>query len=374
MRLQPKGVHEGDAKASEDVGTSESDLSHRHSRRQFLARASATGLTLAGAGGLISACGSSKGKSGGGGGSGKGPYHWRTGLDVGPGNAIWDSYQNMLTSIEEKTNGEVKFDTFPNAQLGSEADNFKDLQNGSLEMNLITTSVITATVPELTLFSLPYVFGTNEDTNKAIVSSAKEGQEQALAAQGVHVIGWENAGARQLGGTSLYVHPSEIKNVKVRTVETPVFVEFFKAAGAVPTPLSSEEVFEALKQGVVDAYDQPLGNIVTFKWYEAANKLTLTSHAYSILFLGFNKKLWETLPSELQETITEVATENMASFGGEQQSIQEKAATELEAKGCKIEEADLEEWRGVAEKIYPKFASQVGGMSAIESLRSSQGL
>lgn len=338
-------------------------------RRSFLGSAAMAGLSLSA---VLQACGGTSGSSNSTAEFAPAKYKWRMGSTVGPGNAIYTYETDMAEQIRQKTNGAVHIDLFPNSQLGSEADNFQNLQNGSMAFDLVTSSVANATVPETLLFALPYVFSDPAKARKAYTGAAKATQEQKLEAIGIHVINWVNLGIRHIGAKKALNTPSDMQGVKIRVIQSPMFVALFKAFQSVPTPLAPADVYSALQQGLISAYDQPLTGVLSFKWYEVGNHVTLSYHSWSIAFLGVNKQLWDSMPAKIKTGVMEAADIASAKFDSDQLAIDSQAETDLKGKGVEVLKPSLDPWIKAGRSIYPDFASQVGGMSVIDKLISSQ--
>jgi TRAP-type C4-dicarboxylate transport system substrate-binding protein len=103
--------------------------------------------------------------------------------------------------------------------------------------------------------------------------------------------------------------PEDLKGLKIRTVETPMFIAFFKELGVMPTPMGITEVSTALQQGTVDGQDN--GAILTYAYgfYQFQKYLTKTSHSYSGGAIFMNKGLWNSLSAEKKKIIQDAATE-----------------------------------------------------------------
>ena len=75
--------------------------------------------------------------------------------------------------------------------------------------------------------------------------------------------------------------PEDIKGLKIRVMQNPVYVDSFKALGANAVPMAWTEVLTALQQGTVDGQENPLNVIMAFKLYEMQKYLSITRHAYA---------------------------------------------------------------------------------------------
>jgi tripartite ATP-independent transporter DctP family solute receptor len=338
-------------------------------RQELLRRAAAAGIAVAAAGGLGGVASAARPYLRG---ARAATYHWRSALELGPGNPTWDALDAMLTSIEQGSNGQIKIDRFPNAQLGAGSQNWQDLRNGTLQLNFITSSIVAQDVPACLLYALPFALKTNKTVAQVLKGNSRLAQEKALLQTGVRVLGWENIGARQLGGQKFFLKPSDLKGVKMRIAPSPAYSAYWNALGAVPTVVPAAETYTALQQGVVDAFDQPVANIISFKWYEPARYISLTAHQFSVLFFGINEQVWQSLPLNLKNLLETEVKKATEAFSAKQQVLQHAAVQQLISLNAKIVQPAPKPFRLAAAPIYKQFAPQVGGMKVINNLISSQ--
>jgi len=339
------------------------------SRRSFLKAAGFSAAAVAG-GPLLAACGSGSKKK-----SADSPkYSWRTGTVVSTADPFYTYLTTMAAGIREKTDGAVKLDVFPNGQLGGEADTFKLLQSGAIQFNAISTVTVNATVPSTILYSLPYVLdpGDPKKMRAAYTGPTSKKQRDDLANIGVQVLNFVNNGTRHIGAKKTFATPDDMKGVKIRVPGTPLYEGVFKSFGAVPTPLALTDVYSALQQGLVTAYEQPLPGIQAEKWYESANDITLVSYSITPCFVGVNKNLWASLPSKIQSGIEDAVESASSTFDSTTLPGHEKAAQDaLKGLGATFLTPDLSSWKSSAAAVYSQFAEQVGGMDLIDQLRNA---
>jgi len=344
------------------------------SRRQLLARGGTLGLALAGAGmapGLAHAGRLAKWTR-----ASLGPpkYNWQTSTTGATNNPGVIALTWLVDRIATNTNGAVAIDIYPNGQFGGDAQNYAALKAGTFQINIVDASVIFADVPTATLFQLPYIYANPTSARKVYTNPKFIAQPDAgLTAQGIHVLEWHSLGPRDLGGKKFFKEPSALQGVKIRVIPSELFTVLFSTLGAVPTPLAPAEVYAALQQGVVDAYDQPLAGTLSFKWYEPGPYITLSQHVYSVGFLGINKQLWDTLPANIQAGIQKSATEYSLYNDNLIIKANQQAQGQLVSAGAKISPADLAAYRKASAPVWYHFADRVGGIEVIREAIKVQG-
>src|SRR5690625_1582430 len=70
--------------------------------------------------------------------------------------------------VEEKSDGSMTIDLFPQGQLGDEGTLFQQAQSGTLDILVFGQSAVTNTIKELAVFDLPYLFDSVEQVNEVL--------------------------------------------------------------------------------------------------------------------------------------------------------------------------------------------------------------
>jgi len=253
----------------------------------------------------------SAGSSGGSGGGGSAPAQVKTmkiGVVMPKERSITQALYKFAEWVDEKTNGSVKVEIYPDGVLGGDRDVLEGLQLGTIEGTSLSTGLVAAHVPEFNVFDLPFLFE-NEQRAWAVLDGPI-GQEMLDKLPDVGLIGlnyWEN-GFRHLTNSVRPVRtPDDVKGLKIRTLENQLHVDAWKTLGALPTPMAYNELYTALQQQVVDGQENPPGNITTAKFYEVQDYLTLTGHIYNAQPLLVSKIFWDKLTPQEQQALREAA-------------------------------------------------------------------
>jgi len=101
--------------------------------------------------------------------------------------------------------------------------------------------------------------------------------------------------------------PADLKGLKIRVQETPVYVNMLKAVGASPTPVAWTETYTSLQTGVVDGQENPVGSILSGKIFEVQKYVTLDGHVYGVDWFIINEKFFKSLPADLQYIVLDSA-------------------------------------------------------------------
>ena len=211
--------------------------------------------------------------------------------------------------VKEKTGGAVEIQVFPSSQLGNQRDLIEGLTFGTVDMTLTSTAVLGNFLTEAAVFDLPFIFRDIPHAYKALDSVGME-ICQPLEKRGIKVLSmWENGVRHMTNNRNPIRKPEDVKGLKIRVMEQPIYIEMMKILGASPTPMAFGELFTAMQQGVVDGQENPAAHIFTSRFFEVQKYISLTAHTYSAEPLLVAMGVWSKLPENHRKAIQEAADE-----------------------------------------------------------------
>lgn len=254
--------------------------------------------------------------------------------------------EELAAAVEERTDGRVKMVIFPNSQLGNTSEMVDGVKTGSISMAHHDFATLGRLVPNLSVFSGPFVFRDAEHAVKAGNPSTspvlREMNEELKENGNMRIIGSFYRGARQLTTTNFPVYtPDDVAGKKIRGVPNPIWMTMLNGMGAIPTPVEFPELATALLTGLVVGQENPLTNIYAAKLYEVQDYFMMTSHMQSVLCTFINEDIWQTISKDDQKVIEDVANEISLLSLEWAKSADDKIKEELRGMGKTIiEESD----------------------------------
>src|SRR5512135_2737307 len=206
--------------------------------------------------------------------------------------------------VEGGAGGNVVVKVFPASQLGNERELIEGTKIGTIQMSFVSGAIAGFYKPAQVL-DIPYLFASGPVAWKVMDGwFGKEMAADILKQTGMRVLAYGETGFRNFTNSKLPIKsPADMKGLKIRVMETPVYVNMVKALGAAPTPIAWSEVYTALQQKVVDGQENPVATIVQAKLNEVQKYLTLDGHSYGVDFFLINDKFYKSLPQETQQII-----------------------------------------------------------------------
>jgi tripartite ATP-independent transporter DctP family solute receptor len=211
--------------------------------------------------------------------------------------------------VKEKTEGRIDIATFPSGQLGGERSMAEQVQSGTLQIATITTAVMQNFVPESAIIDMPFIF-----PDRATAYATLDDEElQAkffsyFPKKGFIAIGWTENEIRDFSNNTRPVRtPEDIKGLKVRVMNSPIYLDTFKQLGASPVGIPFPEIYNALQAGVIDAQENPILTTVLMNFTEVTKHVTLTQHCLTECVIVVSVDYWESLSDADKEIFKQAA-------------------------------------------------------------------
>jgi tripartite ATP-independent transporter DctP family solute receptor len=265
--------------------------------------------------------------------------------------------------VAQKTNGKVRVDTFPAAQLGNEKELIEGTMLGSVDMFQVSPGALSLFQREFGILDCPYLFRDLDHVYKTVRGPIGQQLSDKIAkSRGIKLLALDwYYGARHLTTRNKAIYkPEDLKGMLIRAPEQPVYLEAVRAMGGTPTPVDFSDLYMALKQGTVDGQENPIPTIYTYKFYEAQKFIMLTGHMIRVITVGTNASWFNKLPQDVQTAIEEAIAEAGA-FNNELVQKQEKELiVNLKEKGMTVIEPDVAAFRAASAKVHLIFEKQWG--------------
>ncbi len=239
--------------------------------------------------------------------------YMKMGHDLDRSTPVHKAMVHMAERLDELSDGSVQLEVYSNGQLGSERELIELLQIGSLAMTKVSASPMESFVPEMKVFSLPYVFRDHEHFWEFLDSDAGMEMLQSGASVGLRGLGYYDAGSRSFYTVNKQVEtPEDLEGMKIRVQESQTSMAMVSSLGGSPTPVSWGELYTALSQGVVDGAENNPPSFFISKHYEVAKFYSLNEHTYVPDVVLISNYVWNSLDEQQQAWLQQAMDESVA--------------------------------------------------------------
>ncbi|WP_209124239.1 TRAP transporter substrate-binding protein [Alkalihalobacillus sp. BA299] len=296
----------------------------------------------------------------------------QVGITLAEDSHYYKGLEHFAELVEEKTDGELTVEIFPNGSLGGERDMVESLQIGTLDMVLSSTGPLGSFVPEINVVDLPFLFENREHAYEVLDGEIGQDLLVKLGDEGLTGLAWWENGFRHVTNSKNPIEtPEDLEGLKIRTMENNVHMDSFNALGASPTPMSFTELFTALQQKVVDGQENPVPIISTSRFYEVQPYLTLTGHFYSPAALLISSQVFDSLTESQQQALTEAAIEGAQFERDLVAEMEKEMVSDLKEEGMEIiEDIDKTAFQEATKEVYEQYSSEFGA-ELIEQIQNA---
>ena len=234
---------------------------------------------------------------------------------VGPATVWAKTAEYFADEVRERTEGRVNIKVYTGGTLlaGQQLNEFMMLKKGVIDFAFDSTINWSPQIKEMNLFSLPFLFPKGKYIYDAVdaVEYGEPGNKlfEIMEKKGVIGLAWGENGFRQLANNRCEVKSvDDMKNLKIRIVGSPIFIDIYRALGADPMAINWGETVTGLQQGTVDGFENGINSIQrTLKVWQYTKHITLWDYVVDPIIFGVSKSTWEDFTPQDQKIVKEAA-------------------------------------------------------------------
>lgn len=275
------------------------------------------------------------------------------------------AFRDFKKFVEEKTDGRVEVQYFANGVLGGEREIIEGVSLGTIQLAFPAASVLSMYGDKFNIFELPFIYNSFDVAYAVWDGEVGDLYSKWMEEQGLLNLGYVAYTARGFANNVRAVRtPEDMKGLKIRVIESQLYIDLFKAFGANPTPMSETEIYTGLQQGTIQGLDQGPFQVYQMKYYEQIKYYTWLKHVIMPVPFIANKKYIEGLPEDIRAVVLEglaIAKETLRKqlYEDEQTSLESLKKAGIEV----IPQLTAEEtarFRALLEPIYANYRKIVG--------------
>ena len=273
---------------------------------------------------------------------------------------------------ESATQGAVTIRVFPSGTLGQEREVVQQVQEGLVDFMVSGTAIWGSVAPKLQVFDFPFMWRDWAHVHSIVDGTVgREAADYLERTVRMRPFAWgDSFGFRQVITRSRDItETSQLAGLKIRTIQSPIYVKAVELMGASPTPMAFGEVYTSLQTGVIDGYEHDASTTLQQRFYEIAGYMARTRHIAGVLGLWASTATLARLPADLRaalETAAREAARQQRAMGPQEDSA---ATAQLSKNGMKIRDVDGRALLPAAEQLWEREAKALGITRWLEAIR-----
>ena len=279
--------------------------------------------------------------------------------------------------VEERTQGKVKVQVYPNSQLYKDKEELEALQMGSVQMLIPSVSKFGPLgAKDFEVFDLPYLFPNLAAVHKVTQGAIGQQLMGKLEPYGIKGLAFWDNGFKIFSANKPIQNPEDIKGMKLRIQSSKVLEEQMKVLGALPQSMAFSEVYQALQTGVVDGTEQTPTQSFSQRFYEVQKNYAVTNHGYLGYAVVVNKKFWESLPADTRTTLEQAMKETTKYVNDMTEKENTDDLAKIAASGkstvTQLKPEQIEAWKKAMEPTYKQVQSRIPN-ELVDSIKKELG-
>ena len=268
------------------------------------------------------------------------------------------------SQIRRESDGRMEVEVYPNAVLGSEADQIEQTRIGAIQFVEAPDNALSSVVPATGLTNLPFLFPSYQAVWAACDGPVGNYMRAAISKAGLFPFkkAWDGTIKQTFNKVRPINTPDDLKGLKIRVPPSLISTATFKALGAAATPLPYREVYTSLQTRLIDGTDMGYSTVVGGKLFEVLKYASATRHQWGGVFMVANADAWQRLPQKLRDIVDRsfdaaAQRERDDDLNGEQ-----VAAQQLKSLGMILNNVDLTPFRAAVRNagLYAQWRSNYG--------------
>ncbi|MBV7434626.1 TRAP transporter substrate-binding protein [Cardiobacteriaceae bacterium TAE3-ERU3] len=297
---------------------------------------------------------------------------------VAPDTPKGQMAQKFKEIIEERSNGDIKVDIFPNSQLYNDNKVLEALLLGDVQMAAPSLSKLQRLTTKMQVYDLPFLFKDMDAVER--FQSSEVGQEllKTVEPKGIVALGYLHNGLKQFSANDPIRVPADMDGKKFRIQQSDVLASQFEAVGAVPIKKPFSEVYTLLQTKAIDGAENPWSNIYSQKFHEIQPYITESNNGLLDYVVITSKSFMDSLPEDQQALVREAADEAIAYGNGlaaeinnrDKQSIIDSGYSEI----IELTPEERKQWVDAMRPVWKQYEDQIGAdvIAAAEASNEAQ--
>ena len=294
---------------------------------------------------------------------------------IAPDGTPWAHLLNgFKKKVRKASNKKLMPRVYLNGLKGDEQSIVRQVYKGSLQMGGVSTGALSTIVPDMDILELPYAFP-DFKTADAVLDSVRPTVEALLNEKGMTLLMYSENGYRSFATKDKCIKtPADLKAMKMRSQESEVHVETYRALGASPVTISVGEVLSSLQTGVVSGFDNTPIITQALGWNQAIKFFSNTRHIYQPALIIMNKAWFDGLTEEQQKIIRENAMKlekkGRKMVRGLEPALMKNFADQ-DVKVCELTPAERAAFKKATAKVWEVRAKKASklGQKLIEAMK-----
>jgi TRAP-type transport system periplasmic protein len=267
---------------------------------------------------------------------------------ISPEGTFWMKQMRAgAKEIKEKTQGRVKFKFYPGGVMGNDDNVLRKIRIGQLNGGAVTIGAISQSVPDTTIYGLPFLFSSIDDAAE-IRKTTDPMLEKKIEDSGFVSFGFAQGGFTYLMSKQQIKSLDDLREQKSWVPEkSDVGLSVYKYIDVTPISLPLSDVLTGLQTGLINTViTSPIGALA-LQWHTHVGYAVDLPLNYLAAMMIIEKKVFDKLSPDDQAVVREVmgnVYKKIDEQNREDNIAARKALINQGVKFVKLDKEELKAW------------------------------
>ena len=275
-----------------------------------------------------------------------------------PAEQVYKTMEAIGKSVTEKTQGHITIQVFGQGQLSVYNDSMEQVARGANWIAVEEPSYLGDYVPDFNALVGPMLYRNNDEWEKMQDTDLYKDMAKKAQDKGFHMLSMNyEFGFRSLCTNKVIKTPDDLKGMKLRSTESPLFVKTIEAMGAAATPMAFTECISAIQTGTVNGFEGSESTLLGTGAYEVVKKVSLTRHFIATRGAFINEKVYESIPEKYRKILDEEFAQGAKDCRAASEKDESGTVEKLKSLGVTFNDVDMDAFTKSCDKVYDWLVS-----------------
>lgn len=299
-------------------------------------------------------------------------FHLRLAHGLAEDHAVHIAMTAWAQAVEEKSNGSISIQIFPNGTLGSETDNITIMRAGGLDMAKVSAATMGNFKDEWNALSVPYVF--NDQQHYYDVMDGEIAQDMYMLTEDAGFIGltWLDSGSRSFYTANTPVRtPADLKGLKIRTMDSQMAIDMMNALGGSAMVMGYSEIYTGMQQGNINGAEN---NVTALRDHsDVTQYYCFDEHTRIPDVIVISTAAWNAMSDNQRQIMRDTAAEMTDQYKVAWKNFEDEVLEAAQKNGVElIRDVDMAAFQEACQSIYTNLKSDSPGVySFVERIQNA---
>ena len=266
--------------------------------------------------------------------------------------------------VNERLKGKLKINYFGGSKLGSGPAQLEAIATGAQQCYISSTSASSTLLTEWGVVDTPFLFNSMEHylkfMNSDIAAELNDRMAKEFDARMIST-NWFRLPRVFLGRNKFMRTPDDLKGIRVRAPNLPMWLAGWEAMGAIPVKTNYGEAYLAMSQGLVDGGESAGEQLFSSKFFEVLPYVVETQFLFPTNSVVVSHSALMKLDPATRTELIQIANEAgdfYSKLNADREAPERVMMKKQGAMFTGLSDTDRKKWVELVEKSVPSFESK----------------